>query len=310
MEGKTKLQIAAGIAMDVAGLALVVSSIPEGGWRLGGGLALLLAGTILVSRTLQRAPAAAVTQEQRASAKKGWSPEPELRRVPPRPVRLSVTAKVVAAAWLLMLAVTAGYAYFSVFSRSPGPPSQGLIASEGQSAQARVHRREVRENDAGEPRYTLYYNFADAEGAAVRSSASVSKLLFDHYAEGDRLEALYLPGDPLAHYLPALTRPAFAERGLLMGLVVAALLLYLLESRRRRHRRLVSRGEPFAGVAENVRRRGGARVFDVRYELGGRENTLAVTERNPMRREGDVVTVLCEGGDAELYRQCLYRAKA
>ena len=309
MDSKTKATIGAGAALDVAGLALVVASIPEPSWKLGAGLALLLAGTLLISKTLGASAARSASPEQVESASKGWKPEPELRQDPPRAVRLSVTAKIVVMAWLLMLAVTGAYSYVTVFSRNPGPPSQGLLEAQGARAQATVHRREVREAADGEPRYSLYYNFTDENRAAVRSSVTVSKMLFDRYEEGDRLEAVYLPGDPLAHFLPALTRPAFAERGLLMALVAVAFLAYLLESRRRRHYRLVRQGTPVAGVAENVRRRGGARVYDVRFQVNGRQGKLRAAERNPMRRDGDLVTVLYDGAEAELYHQCLYRAR-
>ena len=310
MDGKTKAMIGAGVALDVAGLALVASSIPEPSWKLGAGLAMLLGGTLLVSRSLRGPAPAPMSAQQAETARKGWKPEPELRQAPPRAVQLSVTAKIVVMAWLLMFVVTGAYAYATVFSRNPGPPSRALLDAEGARTEATVHRREVREAADGEPRYSLYYNFTDATGAAIRSSAVVSKMLFDRYEEGDRLEAVYLPGDPLAHYLPPLTRPAFAERGLLMALVAVAYCAYLLEQRRRRHRRLASSGTPVAGVAENVRRRGGSRVYDVRFTTDGREGSLRATERNPMRRSGDVVTVLCDGKEAELYSQCLYRARS
>ena len=73
----------------------------------------------------------------------------------------------------------------------------------------------------------------------------------------------------------------------------------------------MSQGTPVVGVAENVRRRGGARVYDVRFKAGGREGKIKATERNPSRGDGDTVTVLCDpdSDEAELYRQCLYRAK-
>ena len=312
MDGATKLKIGGGIALDVAGLALVVASIPAADWRLGAGLALMLAGTWLISTTMRGvSPSSPAAPAEVESAKKRWKPEPELAQSPPRRVRLSVTAKIVALAWLLMLAVGGAYSYVSVFSRNPPPPSRMLLDAEGDRTQATIHRREVRENADGEPRYSLFYNFADAEGSAIRSSASVSKALFDRYQEGDQLEVVYLAADPIAHYIPELTRPAFAERGLLMALVALAFVAYLLESRRRRHRRLVRRGTPAPGVAEKVRRRGGARVYQVRFRANGRDGVLKVTERNPMRRDGDIVTVLFDPQhpeEAELYQQCLYRA--
>jgi hypothetical protein len=310
LDGKTKWLLGGGIALDIAGMALVAFSIPEPDWRLAAGLGLLLAGTWMVSTTLRGPAPVPVTAAETEAARGRWKPEPELRQDPPRRVQLSVTAKVVAMAWLLMLAAGGGYAYLMVFSRNPAPPSRNLLDAEGARANATIHRREVRENASGEPRYTLYYHFTDAQGAAIRSSVTLSKMLFERYEEGDSLEVVYLPGDPLAHYLPALTRPAFAERGFLMALVVLAFLAYLLESRRRRHRRLVRQGTPVAGVVENIRRRGGARAYDVLFQLNGRNGSLRATERNPLRKNGDVVTVLCDrtAEDAEIYQQCLYRA--
>ncbi|MEZ5362373.1 MAG: hypothetical protein R2748_08570 [Bryobacterales bacterium] len=308
MDLPIKAKIGAGIALDLAGMALVVSAIPDADWKLGAGLALLLVGTWLVSSSLRGAVPAAPPPEQVERAKKRWNPERELRSPPPRRVRLSPIAKVVVMAWSLMLLVGGAYAYFAVFSRNPGPPMRNLIDAEGQRAEATVHRREIRENAGGEPRYSLYYNFSESNGSAIRSSVIVSKLLFDRFHEGDHLEVVYLPGDALAHYLPELTRPPFAERGLLMALVALAFVVYLLESRRRRHHRLVERGTATAGVVEKVRRRGGARAYEVRFRVNGREGTLKATERNPLRRNGDVVTVLADGDDAEIYQQCLYRA--
>ncbi|MCB1020283.1 MAG: hypothetical protein KDC27_10160 [Acidobacteria bacterium] len=304
----TKAKIGAGLALDLAGMALVVSAIPDADWKLGAGLALMLVGTWLVSSSLRGPAPTAPPPAEVERAKKRWNPERELRSAPPRRVRLSPTAKVVVMAWSLMLLVGGAYAYFAVFSRNPGPPMRNLIDAEGSRAEATVHRREVRENGDGAPRYSLYYNFSSSDGSAIRSSVTVSKLLFDRFHEGDRLEVVYLPGDALAHYLPQVTRPPFAERGLLMALVALAFVVFLLESRRRRHHRLVQRGAATAGIVEKVRRRGGARAYEVRFRANGREGTLKATERNPLRRNGDVLTVLTDGDDAELYQQCLYRA--
>ena len=301
------------MALDVAGMALIALGVPEGGWKVGAGLGLMLAGTWLVSSSLRgAAPGAAPDAEKVEAARGRWLPEPELRREPPRPVRLSAAAKAVGMAWLLMLVVGAGYAYLTVFSRNPGPPSQNLLDAEGETALATVHRREVREYGDGEPRYALYYNFKDRDGAAIRSSANVPKTLFERHQEGDQFEVVYLPGDPIAHYAPALTRPAFAERWLLMALVGLAALAFVLERRRRRHYKLVREGTPVAGVVENVRRRWGVRAYDVTFKLKRREGSLHASERNPMRRNGDIVTVLSDpmdAGDAVLYQQCLYRAR-
>jgi hypothetical protein len=311
LDGKTKATIGGGIALDVAGLALAATSPPEADWRMGVGLALMLAGTWLISTTVRGAVPTEASPEDVEKARGRWRPEPELRNDPPRRVRLSPMARVAALAWLLMLGIGGAYAYVMVFGRNPAPPSRNLLDAEGARAQATIHRREVRENAGGEPRYVLYYNFKEADGTAVRSSVNVSKMLFERYHEGDRFEVAYIEGDPLAHYVPGLTRPAFAERGLLMALVVLAFLLYLLESRRRRHLRLVRQGSPVPGVVENLKRRGGTRVYDVLFQVNGRNGMLRASERNRRRRNGDIVTVLCDRGanDAEVYHQCLYRAQ-
>src|SRR5690606_23510813 len=108
-----------------------------------------------------------------------------------------------------------------------------------------------------------------------------------------RIEVVYLPGDPMIHFVPELTQAPFAMRALLMGAVATAFGLFLVASRLFRHWRLARSGRPVAGRVESVSRRGGAKKLRVRYESSqGRELSLNALERNPARKQGDIVTVM------------------
>ncbi len=307
------LKLGVGVGLDFAGLGLIVTALPDGGWLLAAGLALMLAGTMLITRSLQ-AKAEPETNEalDLKRAGKRWQPEPELQCDPPRRTTMTVTAKITVVAWLAMLAVSGWFGWRNVWRLSPPVPSQQLILNEGARASAKIHRKEVRDRDDGQKRYYLYYNFTDSTGAGVRSSVNVSSSVFDEYQEGDALEVAYLPGEPLAHFAVGLTRGAFAMRGSLMAMVVGAFLLFLLGARMVRHRNLVRSGKAVAGSVVSAVRRGGAKKLEVRYEtVNGREITIKPLERNALRKRGDVVTVLYLPGnpeDGELYSLCLFRA--
>lgn len=302
-----------GAGLDFGGLGLIVTTLPEAGWPLAAGLALMLAGTMLITRSLQsKSEATADGPAERKRASKRWQPEPELLRDPPRPVSMTVTAKITVVAWLAMLAVAGWFGWQNVWRLAPPVPSQTLILNEGVRATATIHRKEVRDREDGQQRYYLYYNFTDASGSGVRSSTSVSASLFGEYEEGDSLEVAYLPGEPLAHFAVELTRGPFAMRGSLMALVVGAFLLFLLGAKMLRHRNLARSGKAVAGYVESVVRRGGGKKLEVRYEtVNGREITIKPLERNALRKQGDVVTVLYLPGnpeDGEMYSLCLFRA--
>ncbi len=305
--------LGAGIGLDFAGLGLIVLALPEGGWMLGAGLALILAGATLVTRALRstsEASQAASADPGRAS--KRWKPEPELRSDPPRRVRMTVTAQVTVAAWLAMLAVAGWFGWLNVLRLNPPVPSQEILLEAGERARAEVHRKETRDHDDGRRSYYLYYNFADVDGTGVRSSVNVSKSLFDEYRQGGSLGVVYVPGEPLTHFSPDLTQAPFAMRGSLMAGVLAVFLLYLLMARMWRHRRLARSGVAVPGHVESLVRRGGAKKLRVRYEtVNGREIYIQPLERNPLRKQGDVVTVLYPPGepeDGELYKLCLFQA--
>lgn len=311
---KTRLNpwLIGGIALDVAGLALIAYSIVQGdaGALTAAGVGLLLAGTLAVSRA-GRASEASLDEEAKSSAVRGWKPEKELRPAPPRRVRLTAAAQVSLMAWLVAAAFVGFFAWERVVRLAPAPPSRAVLDDAGETAEATVHRKETRLTPDGEERYSLYYNFRDAAGAGVRSSITVSKSLFEVYDEGDTIEVRYLPGDAIAHYLPELTRGDREVRAVLMAAVLAAFFLFLLESRRRLHKRLVAHGTAVPGVVESISRRGGAKALTVQAEIQGAPRTLRTTERNTRRETGDVVTVLYDPkrpADAEIYRGLLYRA--
>lgn len=305
--------LGAGIGLDFAGLGLIFMALPEGGWLLAAGLALILAGTLIVTRSLQAsAPPDAPAAVDFSKAGKRWKPEPELRADPPRRVKMTVTAQVTIFAWLLMLAVAGWFGWHNVWRLNQAVPSQNLLLRDGERAVAEIHRKETRDLEDGGQRFYLYYNFTDASGAGVRSSVNVSASLFAEHSEGGSLEVVYLPGDPLVHFSPQLTRAPFSTRGTLMAAVVAAFLLLLLGSKMYRHRRLARSGRAVAGYVEGLTRRGGAKKLRVRYEtVNGREIYISPLERNPLRKQGDVVTVLYWQGEpknGELYNLCLFRA--
>ncbi|MBI1354458.1 MAG: hypothetical protein GC160_08930 [Acidobacteria bacterium] len=300
-----------GVGLDLGGIALIVLGLEEAGWQLALGLAMMLVGTVLVTRAFQGAEAPAEPDAATVSRKLDrWRPEPELRADPPRKVKPTFTAWLTIGAWSAMLAVAGGFAWYNVLELNPPIPSQGLLESEGAHVGAEIHRKEVRDHEGGRRRYYLYYNFQDQTGSSVRSSVVVSKTLFDRYREGASLDVVYLPGDPMVHFVPALTQASFALRALLMGAVVAMFFLFLLIARMLRHRRLARSGRAVAGMVEKVSRRGGSKSLRIRYSNSqGKEQTLTAFERNPARKTGDVVTVMTDrAGEAEMYSLLLFRA--
>ena len=194
---------------------------------------------------------------------------------------------------------------------NPTSREQRLIGDDATLGEATIHRKETRESADGEPRYYFYYNFEDVDQSAVRSSVSVGKRLFDAWEIGDQVEVRFLSGDPVLHYLPEFERSDFVLRAVLMGLVVATFFLFLLEAKRRRHRRLVRDGRAVPGVVEKVSSRGAAKHVTVSFATQHTEQKLKATIRSARLAAGDSVTVLYDPSDpreAELYRACLYRA--
>ncbi len=309
MKFLTNPWLLAGGLLDLTGLALVIWAMPEGGWPLAAGVGCLLAGAFAISQAnlgLETEPA--------ASASRGGTRriEPELAAAPPRRVELKVRPKLVVALWAIALALMAFFFYDRVWNRLPSVASQTLLAEQGLEARGTVHRKEMRENSMGQPKYYLYYNFTDQSGSEVRSSISVPKALYDRFHENDSVQVKYIPGDALAHYLPEITRPPFALRGSMMGAVLAIFAVVVLDTQRRRHRRLVSRGVAVSGTVQDLRKRGASRTYRAAYAAAGQQLSVRTTERNPQRSAGDAVTVLYDSGnpaEAVVYPAAMYRVR-
>jgi hypothetical protein len=303
----TNPSIAAGAALDVVGLALVVWSLPEGGLPLAAGVVCLLGGAALITRATSR------QLEQTAAAPHAadWKLDPAVRQTLPRTVRLRPLGYVIAAAWLVSIAAMGWFAADRVFTLNPPIPSQTMVEAQGVSAVAEVYEKLERSNSRGEPRYYLYYNYEYPEGSEVRASIAVTKPLYDRYRAGDTLTLKLLPTSPPVVFVPELTQSPFALRGLLAAGVIAVLMLIFVDAQRRRHKRLVRSGLPVAGTVEGLRRRGGSRIYQARYRVGGSDHVVRASERNPRRRNNDQVTVLHDPekpADAVVYEGAFYKA--
>lgn len=303
----TNPSIAAGAALDLAGLALVVWSLPEGGLPLAAGVVCLLAGAALITRVSSRQLNQAAVPQRAAD----WKMDPALRQSPPRTVRLRPLGYVIAAAWLISIAAMGWFAADRILALNPPIPSQSIVEAQGVDAIAEVYEKVVRSNSRGEPRYYLYYSYEYPEGSQVRASIAVTKRLYERYQAADTLDLKVLPTEPPLVFVPELTQGPFALRGLLAAGVISGLMLIFVDAQRRRHRRLVRTGLPLAGTVEGLRRRGGSRTYQVRYRVGGAEHTVRASERNPRRRENDQVTVLHDRdkpSDAVVYEGAFYKA--
>ncbi len=295
----------AGIALDLAGLGLVIWSLPEGGVGLAAGVVCLLAGAALTTRA-----ASAPITEQSASTSTTWHMPPALRAKAPRSVKMQPLGRVIALVWIAALIGIGLFAAERVLGLNPPGASHRLVVAEGADVRAEIHDKTVRENSRGEPRYYLYYHYEYPQGSRARASVSVPQGIYDDYQVNDVIALKVLPSEPPAVAIPEFTRDPFALQGLLLGACVAALLLVYLDSQRRRQRRLVSTGLPVSGTVSDIRRRGASRSYHARYQVGGTEHTVRASERNPERRNGDQVTVLHDAedpGDGIVYEAALYR---
>jgi len=297
----------AGVALDVAGAALIVTSIEEGGPRLILGIGLLAAGSSLVFRGALRSfprPAPGPLDESFAE---DWRPEPELQRPSPRPVRLSSLGKRIAFSWAAMLLAAAAFLALQTFRPDE---QQRLLESYGASAIGEIHDKAERPDAAGRTRYYLYFRFEDRAGRRVRGSVQVAGSDFGRAQTGDTVRVLYLPEDPFVYALPEYSEARLWFEALPWALAAVAALAGVLELYRRKHRRLVAHGRPAPGrvVAPGS---GLTRSFTVEYRAGGETRTLRGSGRAPELRQGDAVTVLClpeRTSEALIYRSSLYRA--
>ena len=298
--------IAAGAALDLVGLALVVWSLPEGGLPLAAGVACLLAGAALITRASSRQ----LDQAAAAPHAADWKLDPALRRPLPRSVRLRPLGYVIAATWLISLAALGWFAD-RILALNPPLPSQTVVETQGIDVVGEIYEKIERTNSRGEPRYYLYYSYEYPQGSEVLGSIAVTKRLYGRRQVNDTLTLKVLPAEPPAVFIPELTQGAFAMRGLVAGSVIAALMLLFVDAQRRRHKRLVRSGLPVAGTVENLRRRGASRTYLARYRVGGSDYVVRATERNPRRRNNDQVTVLHDAekpSDAVVYEGAFYKA--
>jgi hypothetical protein len=308
---QARLWIAGGIVLDLAGAVLIARSLPQMGVAMGTGIAMLLAGSIVVFQGALR-----MAQENRAATEStgvalresDWSPEIELQLSVPRPVKLTRTGMLSTGLWLMLAIAALGFVFLAP------PPSARipeLLEDAGVKVSGTVHRKDERKNSAGLPSYFISYHFATQSGDQVRASKSVPKDVYDSLTVGNSIEVIYFPYDPQQHVAPSLERhdmPA-AMRWSAVGFI--AVLLIGFEQQRRFHRKLVSEGKAVAGVIESLRKRGGSRVFTVRFAVKGQERTLRGSERHLDRADGDVVTVLYlpdKPDRALIYSSSLYRA--
>lgn len=298
-----------GAALDAVGLAIAVWSLPEGGIPLAIGVVCLLAGTALITRHAdQRDEPRGHT---RSTATVSWQLDPALRQPLPRKTQLKVLGKMIAAIWILTLAGLGWFAASRTVGLNPPVRAQSMIEEGGIAINAEIHDRIERTNADGESRYYLYYRYEYPEGSEVRASVAVTAALFERHQILDVIELKLLPSEPPAVFIPAFTRDPFALRGLILGAVIAALLLVYLDSQRRRHKRLVSRGLPVAAIVSNFSRRGASRKYRAEYRVGSDDHAITVSERNPSRRAGNRVTVLHDPekpSEAVVYEAALYKA--
>jgi hypothetical protein len=299
----------AGAALDVIGLAVVVWSLPEGGFLLAVGVVCLLAGAALITRNA--GVGEATPRPSPSSAASSWKLDPVLRQPLPRKTQLRVLGKLIAAIWICTLTALGWFAASRTVGLNPPVRSQTLIVNEGVSIDAEIHDRVERLNAHGETRYYLYYRYEYPQNSEVRASTAVTKTLYDRHQLYDVIQLKVLPSDPPAVVIPAFTRDPFALRGLILGAVIAALLLVYLDSQRRRHKRLVSKGLPVSAIVGNLNRRGASRSYRAEYRVGSTDYFIDVSERNPSRRAGNRVTVLHDPeapADAVVYEASIYRS--
>lgn len=298
-----------GAALDLIGLSVAVWSLPEGGLPLAIGVVCLLVGTALITRNSDHSDGD--RGHARSASSATWQLDPALRQPLPRQTQLKFLGKLIASIWIFTLVGVGWFAASRTVGLNPPVRSQSMIEAEGIAINAEIHDRVERTNADGESRYYIYYRYEYPEGSEVRSSIAVTPTLFERHQLLDVIELRLLPSEPPSVVIPAFTRDPFALQGLILGAVIAALLLVYLDSQRRRHQRLVSRGLPVAAVVANLSRRGAYRSYRAEYSAGSNDYAITVSERNPSRRAGNRVTVLHDPekpSDAVVYEAAFYKA--
>jgi hypothetical protein len=214
---------------------------------------------------------------------------PELNRAVPRPVRLTVTGKIVAAAAILSVleAFVFGAWLYRIGQR------QQQEASEFRRMAVKTTGRITKFHRGGKGRLRYHYQF-EAEGKSYAGSFSTSRRA---YAIGEPIEVNYLPGRPESNWatghqvtgVPPYLGPIVAA----MSLAVAAILGLSLRSQRR----LLEEGR--AAIATVLRvepiRLKGVR-YRVHYEFpllsGARQTGRFDLPRDPAPAPGTPIVVI------------------
>jgi hypothetical protein len=302
--------IIGGGALAVLGVVLIYRALPAGGELLWSGVLAIVAGTLVMLQAFKQGGAEEEEEPTAPARTADWKPEPELRQVPPRRVGLRRSGQLIGLFWLLLIPGALAFFYFRTYIV---PPAREIPEEIAATATATIHSLDERKRDDGRIDYYLAYNFQDDAGNGYRSSVRVSQERFRSHRIGDTLKVDYIPGNAIAHSVPELAEDRIPPRLALFTLVLLAILGFLLDAQRRKHKRLVRSGKTVPGVVGKVARRGGSRSYEVRYEAHGAEQRMSAVERNPDRRNGDVVTVLYSSerpSEAIVYRLALYQGRS
>ena len=304
--------IVAGVAVDLLGAVLIVTSLPAIGPTLMAGVVALVGGALLVAvgviRKTMSGPRAPAGSEPGDRSSGAWSPEPELRRPLPRRVRLSRSGRRIVLFWALLTVAVPCYILFAA-SRSK-TPDRRHVAEYFHDTQGEIHDKQVRDGSNG-PRYHLYYRYHTDRGREYRASIQVEKPIYDSFKVGDTVTVKWFPQNATVHEVVGLeTRPE-QPPVVLFTVGLTALMILIFETVRRRHRSLTARGIATAGVIESWRRRGAGYVYVLSYAADGQPRKLRGTERELELSQGDPLTVLYDPGKphrALIYRLSMYQS--
>ena len=304
--------IIAGVALDLLGAVLIVTSLPDTGPTLMAGVAALVVGAVLVSvgvirRTQSAAQAGVVSGPPSGS---GWRPEPELVQPLPRSVALSRSGRRIVLLWALLTVAVPCYVILAA-SRSRTPDASHVAESFLESS-GEIHDKEVRGGPSG-PRYYLYYSFASDWGNLYRGSLQVEKEAYDSLKVGDPVTVRFFPENPTVHEVAGFETKPGPPPVIPFAAGFTALMVAIFEIVRRRHRNLAARGVSTAGLIESLRRRGAGTVYVLSYSVNGQIRKLRGTEHDLNLSEGDSLTVLYDPGKPQkalIYRLSMYQAVA
>ena len=308
--------IIAGVALDLLGAVLIVTSLhelPDIRPALMAGVAALVVGAVLVSvgvirRTQSAAQAGVVPGPPSGS---GWRPEPELVQPLPRSVALSRSGRRIVLLWALLTVAVPCYVILAA-SRSRTPDASHVAESFLESS-GEIHDKEVRGGGPNGPSYYLYYSFASDWGNVYRGSLQVKKEAYDSLKVGDPVTVRFFPENPTVHEVAGFETKPGPPPVIPFAAGFTALMVAIFEIVRRRHRNLTARGVSTAGLIESSRRRGAGAVYVLSYSVNGQIRKLRGTEHELNLSEGDSLTVLYDPGKPQkalIYRLSMYQAVA